>query len=176
MKKQEYDDRVKLALDFFKRAGIVIREDEEIEVADFGLGEVDKIGLELCVFVNTDRVCAKEMVLFPWQCCPEHKHVGCANGEGKEETFRCRYGRVYLYVEGEGRADAVSVELPKTDVTVYKEVVLNPGEQYTIMPGTKHWFVGGAMGAVVSEFSTTSTDETDVFTDPRIRRQTVIED
>ncbi len=43
------------------------------------------------------------------------------------------------------------------------------------MPNTKHWFVGGAEGAVVSEFSTTSTDETDLFTDTRVTRQTVIE-
>ena len=31
-------------------------------------------GLQLVVYVNTDRVCAKELVMFPWQLCPEHRH------------------------------------------------------------------------------------------------------
>ena len=38
------------------------------------------------------------------------------------------------------------------------------------MPGTWHWFQAGPEGAIVSEFSTRSTDEADVFTDPRIAR------
>jgi D-lyxose ketol-isomerase len=48
--------------------------------------------------------------------------------------------------------------------------VLRPGEQYTIFPNTLHWFQGGDEGAVVSEFSTTSRDESDVFSDARIDR------
>jgi len=121
-------------------------------------------------------VCAKEMVLLPYQTCPEHKHVDTNGMEGKEETFRCRYGKVYLYVAGEGNKEEIQAKLPATDTTVYHEIILNPGEQYTIMPGTWHWFQGGPDGAVISEFSTKSTDETDVFTDPKIVRQTVITD
>jgi D-lyxose ketol-isomerase len=49
-------------------------------------------------------------------------------------------------------------------------VLLHPGEQFTIPPDTLHWFRGGDEGAIVSEFSTRSRDDTDVFTDPRIRR------
>ena len=66
--------------------------------------------------------------------------------------------------------------LPDTDTTVYHEIVLNPGEQYTLMPETLHWFQAGSEGAVISEFSTKSTDETDVFTDRRIKRETIIDD
>jgi len=33
-----------------------------------------------------------------------------------------------------------------------------------------HWFQDGPEGAVVSVFSTRSTDEYDLFTDPEIRR------
>ena len=43
------------------------------------------------------------------------------------------------------------------------------------MPGTWHWFQGGEEGAVISEFSTKSTDHTDVFTDKRLVRKTVID-
>jgi D-lyxose ketol-isomerase len=135
-------------------AGIVLTpaEREEIEVADFGLGRLEEIGLQLVVYVNTERVCAKELVLFPHQTCPEHRHPPVAGGPGKEETFRCRAGSVLLHVDGHG------------------ETVLRPGDQFTIPPNTLHWFRAGGDGAIVSEFSTRSRDETDVFTDPRIVR------
>ena len=135
-------------------AGVVLTptEREAIEVTDFGLGRLEEVGLQLVVYVNTKRVCAKELVLFPHQVCPEHRHPPFAGGPGKEETFRCRRGSVRLHVEGED------------------EIVLGPGEQHTIEPDTLHWFEAGAEGAVVSEFSTESRDELDVFSDPRIVR------
>ncbi len=176
MKRSEYCRMEKLAREYFKKANIVVREDEPVEVADFGLGIVEKVGLQLCVYINTERVCAKEMVLLPHQSCPEHKHVDSYGQQGKEETFRCRYGKVYLYVEGEGKKEEIEALLPETDTTVYHEIILNPGEQYTIMPGTLHWFTSGDEGAVISEFSTMSTDETDVFTDKRIVRAPTIEE
>ncbi|MBE7045003.1 MAG: D-lyxose/D-mannose family sugar isomerase [Ruminococcaceae bacterium] len=176
MKRSTYNEMEKRAREYFKKAGIVVREDEPVEVSDFGLDIIEEVGLQLCVYINTERVCAKEMVLLPYQTCPEHKHVDTNGMEGKEETFRCRYGKVYLYVAGEGNKEEIQAKLPATDTTVYHEIILNPGEQYTIMPGTWHWFQGGPDGAVISEFSTKSTDETDVFTDPKIVRQTVITD
>ena len=38
----------------------------------------------LLVYVNTDRYCAKELVLYPGQECPEHRHppFGGPAGEG----------------------------------------------------------------------------------------------
>ena len=60
--------------------------------------------------------------------------------------------------------------------TVWHEVELRPGGQYTILPNSLHWFQAGDEGAVVSEFSTMSSDEVDVFTDARIGRATVIGD
>lgn len=178
MKRSEYQAQVSSALEMYARAGIVLTpgEKQNIEVADFGLGKVREIGLQLLTYVNTLRVCAKEMVLLPGQTCPEHKHVMTDGNEGKEETFRCRFGKVFLYVEGEETRTLSPEELPPSDVTVFREIVLSPGEQFTIMPGTLHWFRGGREGAVVSEFSTRSTDETDVFTDKRIVRETVIEE
>jgi D-lyxose ketol-isomerase len=83
-------------------AGIALTEDERnhIEVADFGLGRPEETGLQLVVYVNTDRCCAKELVLFPGQTCPEHYHPPFDGTPGKEETFRVRQGTVYLYVPG----------------------------------------------------------------------------
>ena len=177
MKRSEMENCVSRALEAYAKAHIVLTDDEKarIEVADFGLNRVEEIGLELLTYVNTDRVCAKEMVLFPYQTCPEHRHVETNGQAGKEETFRCRAGEVYLYVEGEGRAQDIHGQIPPTAVTVFHEIHLLPGEQYTILPNTLHWFQGGKDGAVVSEFSTHSTDETDVFTDTAIVRLPVIE-
>lgn len=178
MKKSVYDAQVQKALAYYEKAGIVLTEEEKnkIEVADLGLSMVDEVGLQLLTYVNTERVCAKEMVLLPFQTCPEHKHVPTDGRPGKEETFRCRYGRVFLYVTGEGKKEDISAKLPPTKVTQFHEIILNPGEQYTIMPETWHWFQADENGAVISEFSTRSTDETDVFTDERIVRETVIEE
>ena len=77
---------------------------------------------------------------------------------------------------GEGIYAAVAARMPESKVTVFHEVVLGPGEQYTIMPETWHWFQAGKEGAVISEFSTRSTDETDVFSDERLVRQLHVED
>ena len=97
--RSEYERYAARTLDAFSAAGIVVTPEEagRIEVADFGLSDPEHIGLQLLVYVNTDRVCAKEMVLFPFQTCPEHIHTGGTdeNGvpfEGKEETFRVRRG------------------------------------------------------------------------------------
>ena len=178
MTKTEYAQQVAATLAYFEKAHIVLTEEEKqaIEVVDFNQGKVKELGLQILVYVNTDRVCAKEMVLLPGQTCAEHRHVPTNGQEGKEETFRCRYGEVYLYVEGEKNNDHIRAKLPESDVSVFHEVVLHAGEQYTIMPGVKHWFQGGPDGAVISEFSTKSTDETDEFTDKRLIRDTKIEE
>ncbi|MDR0293769.1 MAG: hypothetical protein LBH95_06415 [Oscillospiraceae bacterium] len=86
-----------------KTAGIILTGEEtaDIEVADFGLNDLANIGLQLIVYINTSRVCAKELVMAPWQTCPEHRHPPVRGLPGKEETFRCRAGLVYLYVAGQ---------------------------------------------------------------------------
>lgn len=159
-------------------AGIVLTPEERagLEVSDFGLGELERTGLQLVVYVNTERVCAKELVLRPGQTCPEHRHVGSDAEPGKEETFRCRAGEVWLYVEGPPTPEPRATAPRPEHYTVWHELVLRPGDQHTIAPGTRHWFQAGPDGAIVSEFSTRSTDETDVFTDPDIRRITVVAD
>jgi D-lyxose ketol-isomerase len=142
------------AAEMLEQAGFALTPAEraEIEVTDFGLGRLDEIGLQLVVYVNTERVCAKELVLFPHQTCPEHRHPPIGADPGKEETFRCRQGTVLLHLAGRD------------------EIVLAPGDQYTIPPDTLHWFQAGPEGAIVSEFSTQSRDELDVFSDPQIVR------
>jgi D-lyxose ketol-isomerase len=161
-------------ISYFEQANITLTsvEREKIEIADFGLNDLERQGLELITYINNEHYCAKELVLFPLQTCPEHKHPPVGDGAGKTETFRCRYGKVYLYVEGEPTKN-IKANIPsasKDYYTVFHEIELHPGDQFTIPPNTLHWFQSGEEGAIVSEFSTTSRDEYDIFTDPHIIR------
>jgi len=155
-------------------AGIALTDAEiaGLEVADFGLDQLETIGLEIVTYINTDRYCAKELVLFPHQTCPEHRHPDVDTERGKMETFRVRKGTVFLYVDGEatGTPNAIIPEARKSYFTVFHEIVLLAGEQYTLSPNTLHWFQAGKEGAIVSEFSSTSRDGSDIFTDPGIAR------
>ena len=179
MKKADIEIARQKAIEVYEKAHIVLSDEEKanIEVADFGLNDVYNTGLLLVTYINTDRYCGKEMVLLPGMTCPEHIHAPLPekNYIGKQETFRCRYGKVYLYTDGEADGDP-SVTPPEGVYTVFHETVLTPGEQFTIYPGTKHWFAAGDEGAVVSEFSTHSDDATDIFSDPRIKRLPEIEE
>jgi D-lyxose ketol-isomerase len=156
--REEHNEAVAYSAEQFAAAGIELTAEErgQIEVADFGLGDLRKTGLMLLVYVNTDRYCAKELVLYPGQTCPEHRHPPFDSTPGKEETFRCRRGSVDLWVDG-------------------RQITLRPGEQFTIPPDTLHWFQAGAEGAVVSELSSASRDDLDVFTDPRIVRAPAVD-
>ncbi|WP_261131566.1 D-lyxose/D-mannose family sugar isomerase [Bacillus sp. Marseille-Q3570] len=172
--KQEQCEVQEKTVEFLSKAGIILTDEEKrnIEVADFGLDELKQTGLQLITYINTDRYCAKDLILLPKQTCPEHKHPSIEDDEGKQETFRCRWGKVWLYVEGPS-SDKIQASIPKDSegtYTVFHEIELNPGEQYTIEPNTLHWFQADVDGAVVSEFSSRSRDESDIFTDPRISR------
>ena len=168
-----------VALQYFARAGIVLTAAEAhgLEIADFGLCRFEDVGLTLLTYVNTRRVCAKELVLLPHQLCPEHRHPPVDDKPGKEETFRCRWGTVHLVVDrptaGSAHAIPPHPYLRTTKVTAAHHVVLLPGEQYTLEPDTLHWFMAGPDGAVVSEFSTRSRDAHDLFTDPLVRRKAI---
>lgn len=177
MKRSEIVQARDRAMEMLRNANIAITPEEaaNLEVADFGLGRLQNEGLEIVVYVNNDRYCAKELVLFPHQTCPEHKHPPVDGRPGKQETFRCRAGEVYLYVPG---TPAISprAKAPTEYYTVFHEIVLRPGDQYTLPPETLHWFQAGPDGAIVSEFSSPSVDEADIFTDPNVKRIPVIED
>src|SRR5690242_4826491 len=139
------------ALEMMKAAGIVLTSEEaaKIEIADMGLGRLSEEGLELVTYINSDRYCAKELVVFPGQTCPEHRHPPVFGEPGKQETFRCRWGEIWLYVSGTPTKN-IRAQVPKASepyYTAFHEIVLKPGEQYTIPPNTLHWFQAGPQGA-----------------------------
>ncbi|MCK8045460.1 D-lyxose/D-mannose family sugar isomerase [Shewanella sp. 1CM18E] len=146
-------------------------ETENLEVTDFGLNDFHHTGLIIHTYINTERCCAKELIMLPDQICPEHTHPTVGQRLGKEETFRCRYGKVSIFIEGSITANP-SVTLPKDieHYTVFHEVILEKGQQLTLTPNSKHWFKAHSDGAVVSEFSTNSNDAADLFTNKAINR------
>jgi D-lyxose ketol-isomerase len=176
--RSEYQQAQAHTAQMLSQASIILTpvEMKNIEVVDHGFGKLDPLGVQMVVYVNNERYCAKELVLFPRQTCPEHRHPPVESDPGKTETFRCRWGKLWLHMPGEPAKDlkAIIPHGSEQYFTTFHEIELNPGDQYTVPSNTLHWFQAGDEGAIVSEFSSTSRDETDIFTDPRIKRAIVI--
>ena len=167
----EYSKKV---LEYLSKINVVITDQEKknIEIADFGLNRLEEMGLQIITYINTDKYCAKELIMLPNQLCPEHRHPNIGSKQGKQETFRCRWGQVYLYISGEP-APSPKGHPPKDKIkyfTAWKQIILNPGEQFTLPPDALHWFQAGPEGAIISEFSMASIDEADIWTDSEIKR------
>ena len=92
MIKEQYEKARLAALEMYEKAGIALTDEEKnnLEVADFGLGELEKSGLQIVTYVNNDRYCAKEMVLFPHQT-PEYVMPVC---DYIEQTFAAVWNRL----------------------------------------------------------------------------------
>lgn len=160
-------------------AGIQINDDEigSIEVADFGLSNLSAEGVQVFTMVNTDRLAAKVLVLFPHQTEPEHWHPRVGTDPGKQETIRHIWGDLRFYVEGADTLKEGFIVPGKEDVyTLRHEIIMEPGEQLSFEPYEKHWFQAGMRGAVLYSFSTTVRDGQDGFTDPEIKRNTIVTD
>src|SRR5258708_39974729 len=125
------------------QAGIVLtsQEQTQIEVVDFGLSELERTGLQLVIYINNDRYCAKELVMTPRQTCAQHRHPPLSEtNPGKQETFRCRWGKVWLYVEGEA-GQAIQAPRPEGSgphSTTFYQIESAPSDQCTIPPNTSH--------------------------------------
>jgi D-lyxose ketol-isomerase len=169
-----------------KRAGKMIRQanilmtDEEqnrIQVADFGLSNLEQEGAQILTFVETEQIGVKVIVLFPYQTLPEHWHPPVRDDPGKEESFRVIAGTLYFYTEGEDTLKEGFIPEGKEEYyTVRHEIIMKPADQITIAPGKVHWLQSGSKGAVVYSFSTCARDVLDGFTDPNIVRTTKIVD
>jgi D-lyxose ketol-isomerase len=150
---------------------------EKVEVADFGLSRLDTEGAQILTLIATDRITVKIITLFPSQTLPEHWHPRVGEDPGKEETVRVISGTVRFYIPGDESMSEGFVPDGKEDAyTVRHELILKPGEQITLQPGTKHWFQAGNEGAVMFSFSTVARDILDCFTDPHIDRVTRIQE
>ena len=177
--RQQKTEAQKRAAEMMRQAGIYITEEEisKIEVVDFGLSSLETEGIQVLNLVNTDRLAAKVLVLFPNQTEPEHWHPRVGDDPGKQETIRHIRGDLRFYVDGPDTMEEGFFVPGKKDVyTLRNELVLKPGDQLTFEPYEKHWFQAGPLGAVLYSFSTTVRDGLDGFTDPAIERITIVQD
>ena len=177
-RKQKWDAQRRAAT-MIRDAGITITGDEaeKIEVADFGLSNLDREGVQVLTLVQTDRISIKILVLFPNQTEPEHWHPPVEDDPGKEETVRVISGTVYFYIPGKDTFKEGFIVPDKADCyTMRNEVVMQPADQITLPPGEKHWFQTRDTGAVMYSFSTIARDVLDQFTDPKIERVTKVVD
>jgi D-lyxose ketol-isomerase len=116
--REQYKDARCRAAELLEKAGVLARPDEvaRIEVVDLRLSELEETGLQILTLVNTGEIGVKVLALFPGQAFAQHKHPPLAErpphlrGDypGKEETFRCQWGEVYLYMPGEPTPDPVA--------------------------------------------------------------------
>lgn len=176
--RKEYREAQLKAAKMMREAGIVITDEEveKIEVVDFGLSHLEVEGVQVLTLVNTDRISAKVLALFPNQTEPEHWHPPIGNEPGKEETVRAVAGTLRFYIPGEDNFTYGFIPGGKYTYTTRHEILMKPGDQLTLEPGTKHWFQAGGEGAVLYSFSTCARDALDQFTDPDIERITKIFD
>jgi len=177
--KKQYYEVQKKAADMIRNSGIKITDKEikKIEIADFGLSNLEKEGAQILTLFSTERVSAKVIALFSNQTEPEHWHTSIGQDPGKEETIRVVNGTVYFYIPGEDTLHYGFIPDNKDDVyTVRHEIEMESGDQLTLEPGIKHWFQAGAEGAVMYSFSSAARDALDPFTDRKIVRVTKIVD
>ena len=175
----EYTTAQRRATAMIRDSGICVTDEElgKVEVADFGLGRLDSEGAQILTLVATDRIAVKIITLFPRQTLPEHWHPRVGEDPGKEETVRAVSGTVRIYIPGDDSMKEGFVPARQEDVyTMRHELILKPGDQITLTPGTRHWFQAGDTGAVMYSFSTVARDVLDGFTDPEIKRTTEIQE
>lgn len=177
IRRSQAQDLQRRAVELLDKAAIRLTAEERsrIEVADFGLGDPEREGAQIFTFVQTDRYAAKVIVLLPGQTLPEHWHPRVGDDPGKQETVRVAWGTLYLGIEGEAALSAARIPPGKEAVyTLRHEEILGPAGSRTFRPGEKHWFQAGPEGAVVYSFSSVVRDALDGFTDPAVRRITLI--
>lgn len=175
--REEFNKVQKIAAKMIVDSGFVIQPEElkKIAVADFGLSNLKNEGGQIFTLFATERIGAKIIALLPNQTLPEHWHPPVGDDLGKEEVIRAISGNLRFYIPGDGELNEGFIPDGKEDYyTMHNEIILKPGDQIILKPGTKHWFQAGAEGAVMYSFSTCVRDGLDGFTDPKIKRETII--
>lgn len=175
----EFESIKKISAEMIRSANILITDKEaaSIDVADFGLGDIKKEGVQILTYFSTERISAKILVLLPNQTEPEHWHPPVDDDPGKEEIIRAVSGNLRFYIPGEPNIQEGFIPEGKENVyTMRHEVIMKPSDQLHLPPGTKHWFQAGPEGAVLFSFSTCVRDGFDRFTDPNVVRATQIID
>jgi len=156
------------AVALIRRTGLVFTPEEwaKLAVNDFSLGRLRIEGWAFIDLLRTPRTRITLLVLLPHQTLPEHLHPAYEGEAGKEETLRCLWGQTKVVVPGEPTPGLLIPEGKDHYYTVRHAITLQPGEQCTVPPLTKHWFQAGPEGAVNMAFQNRVDETLNIFTDP----------
>lgn len=152
-----------------KKTGFPLTDEEwaKLEVNDFGLGDVRKEGFAFIDILRSPRVRITLLILLPNQTLPQHVHPAYKDEHGKEETFRVLVGQAKIFIKGEENNPDILIPAGKEEYyTARHEIVLNPGEQYSVQPQGEHWFQGGDEGGVGIIFQNRVDETKNMFYDP----------
>jgi D-lyxose ketol-isomerase len=151
-----------------RRSGFPVTATElaNLQLNDFGLGQLVVEGFEFIDLVLTARLRVTLLVLLPYQTLPEHYHPADDPDGGKEETLRCLWGETRLYVAGQPGPHPPRLPVGKEALyTCRHEIILRPGQQWTFEPATPHWLQGGPAGSVNLAMQNRVDETRNVFTD-----------
>ena len=141
---------------------------------DFGLGDFTRVGMAGIFWVNEEKdgYFAHEIYLLPSQMIVEHGHEATAKGKAKMESWQVRHGSIYTFGE-EGGPIPAGVTLPPSQekfITVKKCYEMQPGDIRKLnRVSAKHFMMGGAQGAIVSEYATFHDGDGLRFTNPGVK-------
>lgn len=178
MKRSEINRLIRDASLCFKENGWALPPHPRWDVTDLGLGDWRRFGLVLVNLAEEPEYCEKLMYAKRGMTTPAHTH------RLKKEDIICRWGKLRLTVwqGAPGAAEKqpdVTFKVSGTFQTVPSgsELVLQPGERVTLVPGVYHAFVPVSGECIIGEVSTANDDANDnVFADPVIGRFPPIEE
>ena len=150
------------------RSGFPVSDEEitQLAVNYFGLGYLRKEGFAFIDILRSPRLRITVLILLPNQTLPQHVHPSYETESGKEETLRVVYGQTKVYVAGAQTPDVVIPEGKGQYYTAKEEIALSASQQYSVQPGTEHWFQGGPEGSVNICFQNRVDETKNVFFDP----------
>ncbi|NJL31709.1 MAG: D-lyxose/D-mannose family sugar isomerase [Phycisphaerales bacterium] len=156
------------AKELLVKSGFPVTPEEvaELAVNDFGLGDIRKEGFAFIDILRSPRLRITLLILLPNQTLPQHMHPSYDNEQGKEETIRVLYGMTKVYVAGNATKDIAIPKAKESYYTAKQEVALNVGQQYSVQPGTEHWFQAGPQGSVNICFQNRVDETKNIFSDP----------
>ena len=138
------------SLAMLRDANIVLADDEEIEITDFGKGDYDKLGLGLIIRVSEPEYGSKWLTVQPGQTCPNHYHKFI------KESFFIIKGDITMWINDE-------------------MVEMKIGDKVTMKEGTWHKFTS-ENGAIIEEITTEQIADDSIFEDKDIQRYITIEE
>jgi len=168
MSKNNLDQLKTEYLDLLQKAGFHVTNTElsNLEINDFGLGNIRKEGFGFIDILRSKRIRITLLLLLPNQSLPQHMHPSYENEEGKEETLRVLFGETKVFIEGESDSAIIIPEGKEKYYTALNEIHLKAGGQYSVQPNTKHWFQACDKGSVNICFQNRVDELRNIFYDP----------